>query len=619
MPNIELSWLKFALFIVALFGGFTLTVNLADFWPYIYPSTLWAFTLMGFSIAMLVVASGAHGGLRSGLIAVAVLTALASSVVGLYELANLGVVALKTMNAWRHAGATPVKAFNAGLWVIHNLTPAQARANMTCAFVGLPPLVLLAGAALAAIAGSSRNRISKGGPWRARWMDDKQIRYLQSLTFGLPLGLKNGSLLRYEPNPAKGWRAGHHAAIAGTRAGKGVSVVIPAIIDHDGPVVVLDVKGENFAVTRRWRQSLGRRVVVLNPFGLIEPAKDGFNPLDYIRPSQLVRDIDVIAEGLVRPEAGAGSHFSALATQIIAAAIEVVTTREEPKKRNLNTVADILFSADFDQRLRHWMDEPETYGRRPAQAAAMLLTAGENERGGVKTTIKKAFEWARSDDMRSFLAASTVNFDDLLDDRIDIFVAVPLDQLDAQAIFMRLLINMILGTVVRQDGRRSAKNRILMVLDEFVRLGRMEKLLNIANVAAGAGVEALFVTQDKGQIETVYGKGDTDSLLGSCVTTRIFGLGRAESNTAEWAADALGDQTILTESRQMPTKMGERPRISTNEHKQKLMTSDQILEMPADEMLCLIGSQPPLRLKALLSYAYPAYKAKLDPNPARRA
>ncbi len=52
----------------------------------------------------------------------------------------------------------------------------------------------------------------------------------------------------------------------------------------------------------------------------------------------------------------------------------------------------------------------------------------------------------------------------------------------------------------------------------------MEKLINIANVAAGCGIEALFITQDKGQIESVYGKGDTASILGSCVTSRIFGL-----------------------------------------------------------------------------------------------
>lgn len=43
------------------------------------------------------------------------------------------------------------------------------------------------------------------------------------------------------------------------------------------------------------------------------------------------------------------------------------------------------------------------------------------------------------------------------------------------------------------------------------------------------------------------------------------------------------------------------------------------MEMPADEMLCLIGSKPPLRLKAVVSHAHPAYRKKLDPNPTMRA
>ena len=164
---------------------------------------------------------------------------------------------------------------------------------------------------------------------------------------GLPLGFHKGALLRYQPKPSKGWRGGHHATIAGTRAGKGVSVVIPAIIDHDGPVVALDIKGENFAVTRRHRLSLGRDVIVLNPFGVIEPSKDRFNPLDYIRTESLVRDIDVIAEGLVRNETGNGSHFAEMAKTVVAAAIEVVMTQYPKDKQDLTTVMNILFAADL--------------------------------------------------------------------------------------------------------------------------------------------------------------------------------------------------------------------------------------------------------------------------------
>lgn len=153
------------------------------------------------------------------------------------------------------------------------------------------------------------------------------------------------------------------------------------------------------------------------------------------------------------------------------------------------------------------------------------------------------------------------------------------------------------------------------MLDEFVWLGRMEKLVNIANVAAGCGIEALFITQDKGQIESVYGRGDTASILGSCVTTRIFGLGRAEYETASWAANALGDQTVLTRSRQRAVKLGQNPRITTSESRQKLMTADQILELKAGKMLLLMGSKRPLIVDAVVSHDSTIYEGKMNSNP----
>ena len=600
------------------FGPF-LSMTLHHAWPYFFSSTLKAFLPMGACVALLALAGGLADTTRKISYAGAALAALAWSWLAARPFYALAKASVQVIQNWKTHGADPFTSLNAASKFFGNHLQASEMAYQTSFWLAILPLLGIAFGLIGYRAAATRNRVSKSGPWSARWMEGDQLRYLKSRPFGLPLGIKDGTLLRYEPNPAKGWRGGHHLAIAGTRAGKGVSVVIPAIIDHDGPVVCLDVKGENFAVTRRWRAGLGRRVVVLNPFGVIEPSQDGFNPLDYVRDTHLVRDIDVLAEGLVRPEVGAANHFSEMARQMIAASIEVVVSQHIAAERNLITVMDNLLSAGLMKRLQAWSNAPEQFGTRPAQAAAALLAAGENERGAVMTTVKKAFEWARSDEMRTFLSRSNTNFDDLLDDKIDIFIAVPLDQLGAQAVFMRLLINIVLGTVVRQDGRRIAEKRILLVMDEFVRLGRMEKLLDIANVAAGSGIEALFVTQDKGQIEAVYGKSDTDSLLGACVTSRIFGLGRLESNTAEWAANALGEQTIVTHSFQAPTILGERRRLSTSEQKQRLMTVDQILAMPPDEMLCLIGSKPALRLKTLVSHAHPFYRAKIDANPTRRA
>lgn len=457
------------------------------------------------------------------------------------------------------------------------------------------------------------NRQSRHGPWRARWMGRRDIARLVRNKTGLPLALHEDKLLRYAKNDAKGWRGGHHLVVSGTRGGKGVSAVIPAILDHQGPVVVLDIKGENFAVTRRHREELGRKVAVLNPFGLVEDGEYQFNPLDYIRPHELARDVALVADGLVKPEQGDGAHFSEMARKLVAAAIEVIVTQEEPNRRNLIAVADLLLSANLDGTLEAWAENSDLVGHRPAQTAATILRAGDRERGSIQTSVSKVFDWMQSDNMRHFLAGSSFSMDDLLDDRVDLFIAVPLDQVDKQAIFMRLFINLVLGTVVRQDGRRKVKAPILLVLDEFVRMGRMEQIMNIANVAAGAGVEALFVTQDTGQVETAYGRNDARSIFGSCITKRIFNINDIE--TAEWAARHLGDTTVYSQQVREGKAPNEGRDFSYSEQRQKLMVAEQIMGMQADEVLLLVGNRSPLKAKQNLYFKNPVYAEKFDPNP----
>lgn len=41
-------------------------------------------------------------------------------------------------------------------------------------------------------------------------------------------------------------------------------------------------------------------------------------------------------------------------------------------------------------------------------------------------------------------------------------------------------------------------------------------------MAAGVGFDALFVTQDTGQVVKAYGEEDASSLFASCITKRIF-------------------------------------------------------------------------------------------------
>lgn len=603
------------LFALAILIGGLLLIQLGIEFGFLHSRTIFlASYMLILGLGIKVLMADTQGSIRSasGLAMGAAL--IGATATALIEPINFVVYAADTFRVWKNAGHGIISSAKAALLTFDRLRDEQIQTLIISLVLGLLPITGFAIWALVRFTPQGRPRIAKNGPWRARWMNRREILQLRHNAKGLPLGMVDGAILRYLPNQQQGWRQGHHVAIAGTRAGKGVSVVIPAIIDHDGPVAVLDIKGENFTATQRYRRSLGRNVYVLNPFSVHEPSKAHFNPLSFIRTEHLVRDIDVIAEGLVRSESGNGAHFADMAKMVVATVIEYIMTQKPQHERGIIEVMDLIFSADFEKVLAIWANDPETYGRRISGAAATYLSAGENERGAIKTTMKKAFDWARSDEMRTFLTGSTNAFADLFNNKGDLFIVIPLDQVEAQSVFMRLIINIILAMSVRFDGGRKPEKNVLLVLDEFVRLGRMEKLLNIANVAAGCGIEALFITQDKGQIESVYGKGDTASILGSCVTARIFGLGRAEYETAKWAENALGEQTILTTTRQAARKFGERPTTSITEQRQKLMTADQILEMKAGKILLLAGSKPPLIINAIVFHQHMIYQRKLDWN-----
>lgn len=308
-----------------------------------------------------------------------------------------------------------------------------------------------------------------------------------------------------------------------------------------------------------------------------------------------------------------GAHFSDMARKLIAATIEVIVTQEEPKKQNLVTVMDLLLSSNLETTLNAWADNADIVGHRPAQAAATILGTGQNERGSILSALSKAFDWMKFDSMRDFLAGSSFKLDDLLNNRVDLYIVVPLDQVKDQEVFMRLFINLVLGTVVRQDGRRQVKAPILLVLDEFVRMGRMDQVMNIANVAAGVGIEALFVTQDTGQVEQVYGKYDARSIFGSCITKRIFNVNDIE--TAEWAGRHLGDSTVYSQQireGKTPTDSWE---LSYSEQRQKIMTPEQIMGMRADDVLLLVGNHSPLRVKQNRYFHGDLYEGRFDRNP----
>lgn len=105
---------------------------------------------------------------------------------------------------------------------------------------------------------------------------------------------------------------------APTRSGKGVSTVIPNLLNWAESLVVTDIKLENFLITSKFRRAYGHEVYLFNPFAVtsdpdgnpLEGRSHRYNPLGYISDDVRLRVTDILSIGYsLYPGEGRDSFF----------------------------------------------------------------------------------------------------------------------------------------------------------------------------------------------------------------------------------------------------------------------------------------------------------------------
>lgn len=158
-----------------------------------------------------------------------------------------------------------------------------------------------------------------------------------------------GLFLGYRGGREIGWSDDRHAlTIAGTRAGKGTSLIIPNLLRFNGSVLAIDPKGELARITGRRRGELGQRVV-LDPFGENGRWPSGsYNPLDELDPTsrEVIDDAGVIADALIIYSGEGDPHWTSAARGLLRALILLVLDESNfgAQDRHLVAVREILMT-----------------------------------------------------------------------------------------------------------------------------------------------------------------------------------------------------------------------------------------------------------------------------------
>jgi type IV secretion system protein VirD4 len=444
----------------------------------------------------------------------------------------------------------------------------------------------------------------------ARWATLKDMRQHRLLRpDGVFLGRYRGSYLRHA-GPE------HVMAFAPTRSGKGVGLVVPTLLSWTESAVIHDIKGENWTLTSGWRSTFSDCI----RFDPTDARSPRYNPLLEVRRGPCeVRDAQNIADILVDPEGSLErrSHWEKTGHALLVGVILHVLYAEEDK--TLAGCAKFLSDPDrtFAATLRLMMSTPHLGGRpHPvvAQAARELQNKSENERSGVLSTALSFLSLYRDPVVAEVTSVSDWTVEGLVmgERPMSLYLACPPSDVSRTKPLMRLVLNQIARRLTEQEPDLS-RRKLLLMLDEFPALGRLDFFETALAFMAGYGVRAFLVAQSLNQIEKAYGP--NNAILDNCHVRVAFATN--DERTAKRISEALGTKTELRSQKNytghrlspwLPHMM-----VSRQETQRALLTPGEVMQLPATDEIVMVSGAPPVRARKLRYFEDANFTARVLP------
>jgi type IV secretion system protein VirD4 len=468
----------------------------------------------------------------------------------------------------------------------------------------------------------------------ARWLSNEELagsgwryRDAQQRFAGILLGYRR---LDGSRDQALGSLDNRHVlTVAGSRGGKGVSLLVPNLLLYDGSVLAIDPKGELARVTARARRAKGQKVVILDPFGENGRYPSGrFNPLDEIDPNgpNVKDDASLIADALIIGN-DRDPHWTDSA-QILVKSLILFTLTLPKEERNLVTVwrllalthpkvVDIAKRAEMDARNALFLllrGCRGVFDDAVAGAGERFGGMADRELASVFSTALTQLEFLDSNAMANVLTSSDLRLSELKTQKTTLYLCLPATRMGTHSRWLRVIINLALVAFERE--KRAPDIPVLMMLDEFPVLGHMRSVETAAGLMAGFGVKLWVVLQDLTQIKRHY-QDSWETFISNAGVATFWA--NADQTTLEYISQRLGQTSLRV---QQPTGATQSARLAgasaTREELrvQRLLSADEaarVLSRETRRLLVLAAGQRPAILKRAIYYEDSPFASLFDP------
>ncbi len=445
----------------------------------------------------------------------------------------------------------------------------------------------------------------------ARWATARDVRRLELTNGdGVVLGALDRQLLRHDGDE-------HVLVIAPTNTGKSVGISLPTGLVWRHSYLALDLKGENWSVTSGLRKAFGP----VYRFAPTTADTHRYNPLTQIRRGEAeVRDAQVLADMLVDPEGALRerSHWQLRAFELLVATI--LWTLYAEKRKSLARVGELLADPArpvldlFDEMLRRPIKDGAAHPV-VAAGARQLLDMADAERSGVVSTALGFLALYRDPILARATEASDFSIEELITGPrpVSLYLVVPPEEMSRLKALLRLMINQILKRLTEIASQNTDGRRVLLMLDEFPQLGKLDFFEHALAYIRGYRIKACLVAQSLNQLVQTYG--ENSSILDNAHVRVAFACN--DERTARRISDMLG---VTTETRAQMNYAGSRmapwlghTMVSRQEVPRPLLTPGEVMQLPHADALILTGGAPPIRAKKVRYFSEPVFQARLLP------
>lgn len=420
---------------------------------------------------------------------------------------------------------------------------------------------------------------------------------------GLILGKMGGATIRSD-DPA------HVLVVGPTRSGKGVSFVIPNGYMWRGSSVWFDPKRENFEAFGAHRQALGDKVFFFSPG---ERDSHRYNPLDFIRrDARMPTDCAVVSSFIIPEATGSSEIWARAGRQLLTAMIGyVLTSPRYEGQRHLRAVAMLLSTGvDFLRVLTNIRNDEEKYlPSWVVQGLNQFIALEKETRNSAYFNLTAALSPWTNELVAAATASTDFDISKLRKDPTALFIGCSVAQLDVFRPIIKILVQQIHDVLMASLPGPDEPYQVLVMIDEFRQLGKMESIVSKLAINAGYGFRMVLVLQDLAQLDEVYGKATRQTTVSACQVKLFIRMNDVE--TSEYVSVMLGPTTI-----EVPTPIiragqgifGARDK-SLSYQERPFRTAAELRQMPAKQAVVLVPSAPGFMVRKVTYYRDAPYKA----------